>query len=433
MIKLNTLFSGAGSAYSYIKSGYRKTKNALLFKNSPMVNLGWYYKEGKVLKEATLPLPVVKRMPQIVKGMLFGTALTLVIGSIYAEKEKRDCANAVPYNIQRAKEKAAENDSIVHDDILPLPYKLAKTTQNPTTWAGRFYHSLRDNKENLMQDLNINNEEYNQLAVLAIKLSREESSFGGGTKYKIYDKIHRDETGLDVLATARGAKAAAERTLNDILRFKFSSIADDIEIQDSDRSLSLGMTRYKITDATEEEKELFDKYGITYENNRSNIVDPEQSAIATIIHMATLRKLYPTYLENAEALKPDLNDPKVKKAIKNAQKILFNDDLRPPAIEDLRTGRYDVPSIDEEKKGGEVEVGMGYFPKSDIEDLKIYARTVILSPDAHLIAMWNGRGVLPNPNKSRRALDETYVNLLHIAAQKGYVANIDKKSQVIYD
>lgn len=47
--------------------------------------------------------------------------------------------------------------------------------------------------------------------------------------------------------------------------------------------------------------------------------------------------------------------------------------------------------------------------------------------------MWNGRGVIPNPNKSRKALDETYINLLHVAAQKGYIANMDKKSHVIYD
>lgn len=58
-------------------------------------------------------------------------------------------------------------------------------------------------------------------------------------------------------------------------------------------------------------KVLFDRYGITYGENGSNIVEPEKSAVATIIHLATLDKDYSKYLENARALAPDLSSPEV--------------------------------------------------------------------------------------------------------------------------
>ena len=434
MITLNTSFMPkAKQAYNYAHNLYSKVKSTVLFKNSPKVNLGWYQNVGGELKEATLPLSIAKNMPSITKGLLFGALLALVVGSVHAKNKKIKNEQAVAANIQKAKEESEKEDVYEYDEKIPLPSYLAKLTKNPTTKGGRFYNSLKDNKEYLMADLEIDSEEYNRLAILSLKLAKEESSFGAGRKYKMYDKAHRNNNSLELLSDTRTASEAAKRGVHDIAYFDFSALGEDLKLREQDGVLSLGMTRFKINNASEDEKALFDKYGITYDNNKSNIVDPEQSAIATIIHLAQLKKLYPTYLKNADALKPDLNDPKVKKSIKNAQKILFNDQERPFAIEDLRTGRYNERGLDDKNVDDENIRGMGYYSKKDIEDLKIYARTVILSPEAHLIAMWNGRGVVPDPSKSRKALDETYINLLNIAAQKGYVANIDKKSQVIYD
>ena len=66
--------------------------------------------------------------------------------------------------------------------------------------------------------------------------------------------------------------------------------------------------------------------------------------------------------------------------------------------------------------------------EKDLDDLRFYASTVELSKDAYLAARWSGKALIPAGDRK----DIACRNLLNIAAQKGYVANIDKTSKVIY-
>jgi hypothetical protein len=295
-------------------------------------------------------------------------------------------------NINKAKALATATDDVVFDELVPLPAKIAKALKISTP-ATKFYESLKVNKSSLMKALGLSSEEYNQYAALALKISKEESCFGLSRKYKMYHLAESTRLGTKFLSAIR----------------KYLS---------GEGFLSLGMTRFKISKAPAEEKALFKQFGITFEKNRSNILKPEQSAVATMIHLANMGKEYPDYLKSVGELMPDLSSSAVKQSLQNARRILFHDKLRPVAVRAVRSGQaVDVEALN--------KVGLTL---NDLEDLKQYAKTVILSKDAFLAARWNGRAIVPFGEKSRYA----FANLLNVAAQKGYVSNIDRTSRVLY-
>ena len=370
---------------------------------SPVVNLGWQRKgtDGK-LEEAKLPLAMYKMIAPFSKltagFFVVATPVSLAKAvtdemAILAEGK----AN-ITSNILKARTTSLAEDSIVFDTKIPLPIKLYNATKNESTHAGRFLKSMKQNKDSLMKDLNISSDEYNEYAVMALKICKEESQFGNATSYKLYDMAEKSEFGRDAISTVR-------------------------KVVKGDEDLSLGMTRFKINKASDEEKVLFDKYGVTYNGSECNIIEPEQSAIASIIHLATLGKDYPKYLENARALRPNLNDKNVQESLERAKQILFNDTERAGAIYTLQHGKKDA-------------IRAGYYPgflnspptQRDLNDLRLFASTVILSKESYLAGRWNGRKLLPEGKKA----DQACANLLNVAAQKGYMANINKKSEVLY-
>ena len=323
-------------------------------------------------------LPVLK----IITGRL---ATKQIIPESYAK---------VTSNILAAKNLANTTEKIVFDDIIPLPSTLHKIVSNPKSPVGRFYQALRSHKKQLMKDLGISNEEYNRFAVLALKISKEESFYGLSKKYKLYEIIESSQLGT-----------------------KFVSIIRNICRGKSD--LSLGLTRFKIGNANDPEIKLLKKYGITL-GNMSNIRESEYSAIATIIHIAKLNKGYNRYLSKIKLWSPDTTSETVKESLNNAQRILFDNKLRPIAIQAIRTAGL---------KGNVAKVlRHTNLTMKDLDDLRTYAKTVILSREAFIAAKWNGRVVMPIGSRA----DISCANLLKTAALKGYVANIDKTSTVRY-
>lgn len=394
----------------YLKSTYNNIKNVAKDFANPqkardegrIVNLGWQkMRDGKMV-EAQLPDSYLKILPKMAKGCAYFMMAAFPIGTINSIAQElsilAESKAKVAENIVKAKTTALTKDSVVFDTKIPLPEKLYNVAKNEKTYAGRFLKSMKDNKDSLMKDLNITGEEYNEYAIMALKLSKEESGYGNAMSYKIYDMIEQHEAGRDAISTVR-------------------------KIAKGDGDLSLGMTRLKINKSTPEEKALMDKYGITSDGNNSNILDPEKSSIATIIHLATLGKDYPKYLENAKALAPDLNNPQVQMSIKNAKQILFDDVRRPKSVLLLQGGEQAVK---------ENFADAGFIPvkvtEQDLNDLRTYASTVILSKEAYLAGRWNGRKLLPEGARK----DQACANLLNVAVQKGYIANINKESKVIY-
>ena len=371
-------------------------------KQNEIADMGWKHKMNGTLVEAQLPKSIAKSIPTVAKGIAYLLMTVISLGTLKTIAQEAsahaEAKTKVGVNILKAKASALAEDSIVFDSKIPLPYKLYNAAKNEKTPAGRFLKSMKDNKDSLMKDLNISGSEYNEYAIMALKLSKEESQYGNAMSYKLYDAIESSDVGRDAVATMR-------------------------KIARGDGDLSLGMTRFKVDKASNEEKELFNKYGVTYGNNGSNITEPEKSAVATIIHLATLGKDYPKYLENAKALAPDIKSQQVQKSVDNAKEILFNDVRRPKAVLLLQGGER---AVEENFADGQ------FFPikvsEQDLNDLRTYASTVILSKEAYLAGRWNGRKLLPEGERK----DQACANLLNVAAQKGYLSNINKKSEVLY-
>jgi len=334
--------------------------------------------------------------PKVVLAFMAMGALGVPCKNYALSQEREAAIQEIPHNIEKAKEKSLAEDTIVWDAVLPLPQKLAKATQNPNSAAGKFYQALKDNKESLMQDLGIDSATYNQYATVALKITKEESAYGQSKKYKMYEMVEQSPEGAKVLETAR-------------------------KVLKGDGTLSIGMSRYKIADASDEAKALFDKYGITYDNTNSNILDPEKSAIATMIRLAEIGENdYPKYLASIKDIKPDTSSVEAKKTIEHAKNLLFNNLVRPDALETLIMQNG---SVEEEWQFDALGLS-----NEDLDALRFYASTVELSKDAYLAARWNGKALIPTGDRK----DIACRNLLNIAAQKGYVANIDKTSKVIY-
>lgn len=309
--------------------------------------------------------------------------------------------------VDSAKANILEKDSIIFDTELPIPAKFEKVIKNPKTAGAKFYQSLRTNKNSLIRDLGIDEAKYNMLSSVAMKIADQETKLGASTAYKIYDKIESLPAGRDIASGARN-------------------------VLKGDGTLSLGLTQMKIDFLSDEEKILLSKYGITYGNNGSNINKPENAAVATIIHLARLDKDYDQYLKSVREIKVDTENPEIQRAIKNAQKIIFNR-FNSAAIMDM-----DTPTKKEKalmaltRKNDTFREAFSLWDagisKSDLDDLRKYAASIELSEPAYLAARWRGISIVPDGTKK----DIACANLMNIITQRGYVANIDKYSQIPY-
>lgn len=417
MITLNGLKGRSLASYRCAKQRIHNFVNfAQTDVQKTQVNLGWCRKvkctpeERKLtgqkykLQETTMSAEMMKKMPKHVKKTLFAP---LVFAGLFFAKSSADAIvyiekmpAQVARNIKKAKDLSLQKDIFIEGDKISLPVQLARATSDGGSAINRFLLSMKINKESLMKDLNIDDKTYDMYAKVALKIANEESKFGKSKKYKVYDFLESSKTGRKAISKIRKAV-------------------------NGDGTLSLGLTRFKIDNASSEEKELFKKYGITFDNNGSNILQPEKSALATLIHLSVLDKDYPLYLAAARKRHPNLTSVSVRRSIENAKKILFDDERRPLALENLVN--HNTSPCQASFVTNPAERVLSHIAK-DMDDLRIYARTVELSPEAYLAARWNGKKIIPSGAKA----DIACRNLLNIIAQKGYIANIDKTSKVIY-
>ena len=285
---------------------------------------------------------------------------------------------------------------IIKKSKMALPEKeihVPASITNLKTNAGKFFKALLTNKLSLMKDLNVDEKTYDMLSGVALSISREESSYGRSGKFLFFNNLEKSNIFTKILSFIRNYKKG-------------------------DGSLSMGMTQLKIDKVSDTEKELLKKYGITFGKNRSNITNPEKSAIATIIHLNELLKGYPEYLKAAKALKPNMSDPKVISAIERAKTIISDNAKRPLAIGALRARQGTLA----EKNALEV----AGLTLKDLDALRTYASTVELSERAYLAASWNGKMIIPQGPKG----DLAYINLIHTACNKGYISNVLQSSKV---
>lgn len=123
--------------------------------------------------------------------------------------------------------------------------------------AGKnFAKTLSTQKANLMKELRIDNDTYNDIAQLSLGIAKQESNYGNSQKYK-FKENHQD-----------------------IVSFLKSCIGNH-------SSASRGLTQIKIKEYTDKNTlALLKKYNITAEN----LNNPQKSATATVIVLANMYK-----------------------------------------------------------------------------------------------------------------------------------------------
>ena len=89
--------------------------------------------------------------------------------------------------------------------------------------------------------------------------------------------------------------------------------------------------------------------------------------------MSELSKDYPKYLEEVKKIHPNPYRVTIRKAINNAKQILFNDNKRPEALKALTGKLY-------KKTVKAADTKLSDFTAKDLNDLRVYASTVELSP-----------------------------------------------------
>ena len=345
------------------------------------------HKTGEI-EQQTLPINLVNKMYSIASNKAASILLRLLCFGSVALADVNSRYNAIDYS------RSFEEEYIINADNNNLDgIEFSEDISNELGSIGnhgkRFIFSLVKNKESLMKDLNLNDKQYDDLADIALKISKNESQFGKSLKYRGFMVTE------SYLAGAYGASKIRE-----------------YKSTDKDPTLSRGMTQYKIAFANDNEKALFDKYGITYNNLTTNIQYPEKSAVATIIHLGSIQKGYEAYLEKMDEISPDLSNPEVQESIENAKSIIFNDELRPKAIKALTR---------KNGSGDESEyLKVANLTQKDLEDLRTYAKSIRLSEKAFVAAGWPGKNIRPYG----KSADLGCANLINAAAGVGYIANI---------
>lgn len=350
-------------------------------------------KTGEI-ENQTLPLSHVNKIYSVASNKIVRALVPLLVWGGAGAADLSTRYNAIDYSEPIDKEYRINTIDDVYN-VMELSDEVDEAVPTIDNHGKRFICALAENKESLMKDLELNDEQYDNLADIALKISKNESQFGKSLKYRSFMVAE------SYLAGAYGASKARE-----------------IKSADNDPTLSRGMTQYKIGFATDEEKALFDKYGVTYGNLTTNIQYPEKSAVATLIHLGTLQKGYDRYIDKMNEIAPDMSDPEVQKSIKNAKSIVFDDELRPKAIKALT-------QINNSKEESEY-LKSANLTQDDLNDLRTYAKGIQLSEKAFVAAGWPGKNIRPYG----KSADLGCANLINAAAGVGYIANITNDIKV---
>ena len=242
--------------------------------------------------------------------------------------------------------------------------------------TGKFLKSLKDNKPMLMKDLKINSTKYDEYCELSKKAGRENY-----TNISVFDPGCVSEPDYTYIPEG----------------------LEDFRVLSSFYSKNaykpLDMDLLDIIKPNEAEKKMFKKYDIDCMGDEFT---PDKRAIAAIIHINRLEKSYPNYVNKIKSLKPDLKDENIQTSIKNAERILKSEELSQKALAQLELSnifeRYKV--IDD------IGITSDFLPETDINDLRTYAKTVILDKEDYILNTWCGNPVIPaGKNKDKAVLN----------------------------
>lgn len=176
------------------------------------------------------------------------------------------------YQYKNGKLVLSSTDNKVNRTVNTLKYKPIKIymPKDKNDVDNKFAQTLVQNKKELMQNLKIDGDTYNDIALLSLGILGQESNFGQSSKYKIKENIPGVVSSL-----------------------KF--------ITGNNSNNSKGLTQIKFDSQNSEVQKMFKKYGVT----KDNLNQPEKASLATVI---LLSHMYNNELKGTKLLK----DSKVK-------------------------------------------------------------------------------------------------------------------------
>ncbi len=249
--------------------------------------------------------------------------------------------------------------------------------------AAAFQKALSENKETLMRTLNITEEQFEKYKAMAQAISVVETQAGNSNETKILDALENIEF------------------VNNLATEKYGP-------------LSAGMTQIKASILSDDEKEILEKLGVST-GNMNNLDEPENSALATIVHIHKLEQDYPKYLtnDNIGIIKDrsELNDNEVAN-LDNFIKTLTTEEewSKLLLVKDVLKGNK-VATTEEEKQL--------------IEGAKIFVDTYVekLSKEEYVAARWNGKTrTKPSDETKTKQLNRYYDNMLQVFIDRSRIA-----------
>lgn len=159
--------------------------------------------------------------------------------------------------------KTPSYNTLVSRPIQKIKWNTGDLTDTNKNIIKSFAQSLISNKVSLQKDLGINNDSYNELALYALGILGVESGYG-----------NENSAAGNLVRAAR--KALFKNNSSPDYKSKYYTYG----IQGDNNSIGLTQIRFKYL--SDNEKKLFQKYGIT----KQSLVDsPEKAAIATMIKL----------------------------------------------------------------------------------------------------------------------------------------------------
>ncbi len=170
-------------------------------------------------------------------------------------------------------EQPQDNTRVVTRELPPISQPTINTTwdieelndkQNSTIY--NFAESLEKNKKELMKDLGIDSDTYNQLALASLGILGVESQYG-----------KRNSILQNIGLTAKKLFDNNAQSPDYYIKYYLMRLRSP--------KRSVGLTQIRTQYLTDESKKLYRKYGINPDNPEDLVIDPGKAAVATMIRL----------------------------------------------------------------------------------------------------------------------------------------------------
>ena len=238
--------------------------------------------------------------------------------------------------------------------------------------AKLFSDTLDENKQLLMETLNLSEEDYDSYVKLAKAISIVETRAGNDSEMKLFDALENIPLVNRVATSVHG-------------------------------TLSAGMTQIKVSDFAPAEKKILEKLGVQT-GDVNNIDDPKYSALATMVHINTLMKSYKAYLSNDDIgiIKDEKSlSPEESAILEKFKSVLSDGEQWNKIIEvkDVLQGKVEPSS----PEIAELVEGAKLFVDTNVEKL---------DPEEYIAARWNGKR--RTKSEKEASLNVYYDNMLQV-------------------